>query len=62
MKLIVRALVIALALTGSIASFHISAKAEQTSARATVAKTSAMPVPMCPPDDPNGCGIMGAGR
>jgi hypothetical protein len=24
-----------------------------------VAKTSAMPVPTCPPGDPNGCGIGG---
>jgi hypothetical protein len=42
MKMIIRSLVIALAVTGAIAS-----------------KTSAMPVPSCPPSDPNGCGITG---
>jgi hypothetical protein len=56
MKIIVRTFVIALALTGAVAS--ISANGS-TKAATTVhaAKTSAWPVPACPPNDPNGCGI-----
>ncbi|MGA1983539.1 MAG: hypothetical protein ABSG84_13870 [Acidobacteriaceae bacterium] len=54
MKVIVRSLVIALAVTGAVASTFVSA----TPAKATVtAKTSAAPVPTCPPGDPNGCGL-----
>jgi hypothetical protein len=54
MKVIVRSLVIALAVTGAVASTFVSA----TPAKATVtAKTSAMPVPTCPPGDPDGCGL-----
>jgi hypothetical protein len=55
MKYIVRAFVVALALTGAIASTQISSATTHT--KVTVAKTSAFPVPMCPPDDPNACGI-----
>jgi len=55
MKLIVRTFVIALALTGAFASTR--ANATPATAQAIPAKTSAMPVPTCPPDDPNGCGI-----
>ncbi len=53
MKTIVRAFVIALTLTGAVASVHTS------TATAEIArpKASAMPIPMCPPDDPNGCGM-----
>jgi hypothetical protein len=55
MKVIVRSLVIALAVTGAVAtSFANAAPAKAT---VTASKTSAMPVPRCPPDDPNGCGI-----
>ncbi len=54
MKIIVRSFVIALAVTGAIATSY----AKPTSAtKVTVAKTSAMPVPTCPPDSPTGCGI-----
>jgi hypothetical protein len=55
MKLFIRTLVVALALTGAIASTH--ANASSASATAVSAKTSAFPVPTCPPDDPDGCGI-----
>jgi hypothetical protein len=52
MKNIVRAFVVALVLTGAVASAHTK--------NTTVAmKTGASPIPMCPPDDPNGCGIDG---
>jgi hypothetical protein len=57
MKYIIRAFVVVLALTGAVASTQISSAALQT--RVTVAKTSAMPVPMCDPNDPNACGIDG---
>ena len=55
MKIIVRSLVIALAVTGAIAT----TAANGSTAKATVsaAKSSAMPVPRCPPNDPTGCGI-----
>ena len=56
MKTIVRSFVIALALTGFVAttatSTHASAKAS-----VAAAKTSAMPVPRCPLNTPDGCGI-----
>jgi hypothetical protein len=54
MKLIVRAVVVALVLTGAIASTQVSAS---THAKVTVARNSALPVPMCAPDDPNACGM-----
>ena len=53
MKVIVRSLVIALAVTGAIATSVVSA----TPAKATItAKTSAMPVPTCPPGT-GSCGM-----
>ena len=53
MKIIVRSFVVALALTGAFAT------TATTSAKTTVSavKTSAMPAPRCPLNDPNGCGI-----
>ncbi|MBS1822178.1 MAG: hypothetical protein JST61_09420 [Acidobacteria bacterium] len=56
MKHIVRATVIALALTGAVASTHATS-ASSSKATVTAAKTSAMPIPMCAPDDPNACGM-----
>jgi ribosomal protein L17 len=55
MKIIVRCLVIALALTGAIAT--TSAKASSARTTVNISKTSAVPIPTCPPDDPDGCGI-----
>jgi hypothetical protein len=55
MKIIVRAFVVVLALTGAAASTQITSASAQT--KITVAKSSAMPTPMCAPDDPNACGI-----
>jgi hypothetical protein len=54
MKNITRALVIALTLTGAVASAHTSSN---NSTRLVSSKLSAFPVPMCPPDDPNACGM-----
>jgi len=58
MKIIVRTVVAALVLTGAIASTQVSSA---STSKVTVAKNSALPTPMCAPDDPNACG-MGAGR
>ena len=55
MKTVIRAFVVVLVLTGAAASTQIAGASSQT--KVTVAKTSAMPIPMCPPDDPNACGI-----
>ncbi len=55
MKIIVRAFVVTLVLTGAAASTQITSSSLDT--KVTMAKTSAMPTPMCPPDDPNACGF-----
>ena len=55
MKNIVRAFVVVLAITGAAASTQIASASPQT--KVTVAKSSAMPTPMCAPDDPNACGM-----
>ncbi|HMF63023.1 MAG TPA: hypothetical protein VK608_02960 [Edaphobacter sp.] len=55
MKLIARTLAVALVLTGAVASTQISSAS--TTAKVSVARNSAMPVPRCAPDDPNACGI-----
>jgi len=55
MKTIVRSLVIALAVTGAVATSY--ANGSTSKATVTASKTSAMPVPSCAPGDPNGCGI-----
>ena len=58
MKIIVRTIVAALVLTGAVASTQVSSA---STSKVTIAKNSALPTPMCAPDDPNACG-MGAGR
>ncbi|HEY2038702.1 MAG TPA: hypothetical protein VGG95_03505 [Edaphobacter sp.] len=55
MKLIVRTAVAALVLTGAFATTQISSAS--TSAKVNVARNSALPVPMCAPDDPHACGL-----
>ncbi len=57
MKLIARLFALSLVATGAVASTHI-ANASQPNVQARV---TTMPVPMCPPGDPNGCGIGGPG-
>jgi len=59
MKTIVRAFVVVLALTGAVATTQTSSASTQN--KVTAARTSLIPVPTCPPDDPNACG-MGLGR
>lgn len=53
MKTIVRTFVAVIVLMGAAASTQIASN--QT--KVIVAKTSAMPTPMCAPDDPNACGL-----
>ena len=57
MKIIVRSLVIALAVTGAIATSYANASSSKATAMApaSLSKTSAMPIPNCPPGDPNAC-------
>ena len=55
MKIIVRSLVVALALTGAIATTYAKAPSAKT-ANVTISKTSAFPNPTCGPDDPT-CGM-----
>ena len=59
MKHLVRVFVVVLVLTGAVASTQTSSATAAN--KVTAAKTSVLPVPMCPPDDPNACG-MGLGR
>jgi hypothetical protein len=56
MKVLVRSLVIALAVTGAVATSFANA-APVAKATVTASKTSAMPVPRCNPGVPDGCGI-----
>ena len=53
MKKIARAFVAALALTGAAASLYTST----ASAQRTTPKPGSLPIPMCPPNDPNHCGM-----
>ena len=61
MKHIVRAFIVVLAVTGAAATTQISSASNSnaTVLSAGVAKTSALPIPRCAPDDPNACGIAG---
>ena len=56
MKIIVRSFVIALAVTGAIATSY--AKAPSATSKVTISKTSAMPVPTCAPGS-GSCGMDG---
>jgi hypothetical protein len=55
MKHLVRAFVVALVLTGAVATTQTSSASAQN--KVTVAKVSMLPIPSCAPDDPNACGI-----
>ena len=58
MKNVIRAFVVALTLAGSVAYTQINASAQT---RVSMARVNSMPMPCCPPNDPNACG-MGAGH
>jgi hypothetical protein len=53
MNNLVRAFVLSLVVTGAYASAHLNNATEPV----LHAKVSAMPIPQCPPDDPQGCQI-----
>jgi hypothetical protein len=53
MKLFARIFALSLVATGAVASTHIAQSAQPT----VSARVSALPIPVCPPGDPNGCGI-----
>jgi hypothetical protein len=55
MKNIVRAFVAVLVLTGAVATTQTSSASTQK--KVTAARVSVLPVPTCPPDDPNACGM-----
>jgi hypothetical protein len=55
MKQLVRAFVVALVLTGAVASTQTSSASTQN--KVTMAKVSMLPIPSCAPDDPNACGM-----
>ena len=55
MKHIVRAFVVVLVLTGVAATTQTSSASTQN--KVTAARTSLIPVPTCPPNDPNACGM-----
>jgi hypothetical protein len=55
MKIIVRAFVVVLVLTGAVATTQTSSASTQN--KVTAAKVSMLPIPMCAPDDPNACGL-----
>lgn len=57
MKLIVRAFVVVLALTGAAAATMTPTASAKTIASS--ATSSAFPVPVCPPDGTTSCGISG---
>lgn len=57
MKLIARIFALSLVITGAVASTQIANASQYTAS----AKVSALPIPLCPPDDPNGCGLGGPG-
>ena len=49
---VIRAFVVALALTGAAATAH-----SKTTGHTLVASANSLPMPFCPPNDPDGCGI-----
>ena len=55
MKLAIRTLVVVFALAGATASTQTSAASTQN--KVTANRVSVLPVPTCPPDDPNACGM-----
>jgi hypothetical protein len=54
MKNLVRVLALALVATGAV----VSSTSHKVSANAVFSpRSSALPIPMCPPGDPTGCGV-----
>ena len=58
MKTTLRAFALSLVVTGAVASIHT-----QNNAAPVVTSSSVVPpIPMCPPNDPNGCNIQSIGK
>lgn len=57
MKNIVRIFALAVVATGAAASMHAST----SSTSVAIASSAKMPIPSCPPNTPDGCGIRDAG-
>jgi hypothetical protein len=55
MKIGIRAFAVVLVLTGAVASTQASSSS--TKHNIVAARTSMLPVPTCPPSDPNACGM-----
>jgi outer membrane murein-binding lipoprotein Lpp len=55
MKILVRAFVAVLVLTGAAASTKISSASTQN--KVVASRVSVLPIPSCAPDDPNACGL-----
>lgn len=54
MNIVIRAFVVALALTGAVAT---ASSNSSSSTKPVVTRTSAYPIPSCPPSDPTSCGL-----
>jgi hypothetical protein len=55
MKNVLRAFALSLVVTGAVASAHINNSPTPTT---MTARATAMPTPMCPPNDPSACGLI----
>lgn len=55
MKIAIRSFVALLVLTGVAATSQTATAANNK--KATIARTSMLPIPVCAPDDPNACGM-----
>lgn len=55
MQIVVRAFVLVLALTGAVAT--ASSNNTSSSSKPVITRTSGYPIPSCPPNDPNACGL-----
>jgi hypothetical protein len=55
MKLFVRALVLALVVSGAAATTLTASTSSQS--KVVASRVSLLPIPSCAPDDPNACGI-----
>lgn len=55
MKIVVRAFVLVLTLTGVAAT--AASTNSSSSSKPVITRTSAYPIPSCPPHDPTGCGL-----
>jgi hypothetical protein len=55
MKQLVRAFVAVLVITGAVASTQISYASSQN--KVAAARVSCLPIPSCPPNDPDACGL-----